>query len=63
MIIVGDQASLFTGVLFDGYGPPGGFCFQCGDTPIMVNSKKIISLFYLEMLILSLINLKNKLVI
>lgn len=40
LIFAGDQASLFTGVLYGGYGPPGGFCFQCGDPPIMVNCMK-----------------------
>jgi len=32
---LGDQSTLFTGVLYNGYGPPGGFCFDCDDTPIM----------------------------
>jgi lysosomal alpha-mannosidase len=31
---LGDQSSLFTSVLFDMYGPPGGFCFDCDDAPI-----------------------------
>ena len=33
-----DQAGLFTGVNYNGYGPPGGFCFDqsCGDAPVMV---------------------------
>ena len=28
---------MFTGALFNGYGPPAGFCFDifCGDDPIM----------------------------
>lgn len=36
---LGDQASLFTGVNYNGYGPPDGFCFDqgCRDTPIMDN--------------------------
>ena len=31
-----DQKSLFTGVLFNGYSPPEGFCFDllCNDEPI-----------------------------
>ena len=34
---LGDQGTLFTGVNFNGYGPPPGFCFDvdCGDDPIM----------------------------
>jgi len=32
---LGDQATLFTGVLYNGYGSPGGFCFECGSEPIM----------------------------
>lgn len=38
---VGADADLFTGALFNGYGPPGGFCFDvlCGDEPIMDNPK------------------------
>jgi len=32
---LGDASTLFTGVNFNGYGPPSGFCFQCGDAPIM----------------------------
>jgi lysosomal alpha-mannosidase len=32
---LGDQASLFTGVLYNGYGPPDRFCFECGDAPMM----------------------------
>lgn len=33
---LGDQSSLFTGVLYNGYGPPSGFCFDafCSDEPI-----------------------------
>lgn len=33
-----DKADLFTGVLYNGYGPPGGFCWDqfCNDDPIMV---------------------------
>lgn len=31
------KADLFTGVLYNGYGPPGGFCWDqfCNDDPIM----------------------------
>lgn len=34
---LGLQGQLFTGVLPNGYNPPGGFCFDafCGDDPIM----------------------------
>ena len=34
---LGDSSSLFTGALFNGYGPPKGFCFDenCDDEPIM----------------------------
>ncbi|XP_042239009.1 lysosomal alpha-mannosidase-like isoform X2 [Homarus americanus] len=34
---LGESAWLFTGVLPNGYGPPGGFCFDilCHDEPIM----------------------------
>ncbi|PVD38472.1 hypothetical protein C0Q70_01087 [Pomacea canaliculata] len=33
------RTDLFTGVLQDGYGPPGGFCFDiyCGDPDIKVH--------------------------
>ncbi|XP_076073575.1 lysosomal alpha-mannosidase-like [Mytilus galloprovincialis] len=33
---LGSKADLFTGVLFNGYGPPPGFCFDinCNDDPI-----------------------------
>ena len=33
----GDEADLFTGVLYDHYGPPAGFCWDliCNDEPIM----------------------------
>jgi lysosomal alpha-mannosidase len=35
---LGDAATIFTGILPNGYGPPGGFCWDqyCGDEPIMV---------------------------
>ena len=34
---VGDQASLFTGALYDmSYSQPWGFCFECGDDPVRV---------------------------
>ena len=34
---LGRSSDLFTGVLPNGYGPPGGFCFDdtCGDSPIV----------------------------
>ena len=34
---LGKSSDLFTGALFNGYGPPQGFCFDamCGDDPIM----------------------------
>ncbi|KAK3085809.1 hypothetical protein FSP39_008930 [Pinctada imbricata] len=34
---LGSQSDLFTGVLYNGYGPPGGFCFdvKCHEDPIM----------------------------
>ena len=37
-VVTGDQSSLFTGVLYNGYGPPSGFCFDafCSDEPIRV---------------------------
>lgn len=36
---LGDDANILTGVMFQGYGPPSGFCFDdgCTDDPIMVN--------------------------
>ena len=39
---LGSSTDLFTGVLYSGYGPPGGFCFDraCADQPIMVRSEK-----------------------
>ena len=49
---LGDAATIFTGIVPNGYGPPDGFCFDqyCGDEPIMVlliicNSRKLL-LFY-----------------
>ena len=36
---LGESVEIFTGVLFEGYGPPSGFCFdiQCHDiVPIQV---------------------------
>lgn len=32
-----DDSDLFTGVLFNNYGPPAGFCFDilCDDEPII----------------------------
>ena len=34
---LGEQSDLFTGVLYDHYGPPPGFCWDllCNDEPIM----------------------------
>jgi lysosomal alpha-mannosidase len=34
---LGPSSWLFTGALYNGYGPPDGFCFDifCGDDPIM----------------------------
>ena len=34
---LGQSSWLFTGALYNGYGPPGGFCFDifCGDDPVM----------------------------
>lgn len=36
---LGDQSDLFTGALYNGYGAPGGFCFDifCGDEPMIDN--------------------------
>ena len=41
IVFIGDQGALFTGVNFNGYGPPGGFCFDamCSDPPIMVTNR------------------------
>jgi len=37
-VCIGDQASLFTGVLYGPlYGPPLGFRFEGVDAPIMVS--------------------------
>lgn len=35
---LGQLTEIFTGVLYNGYGPPEGFCFDqfCADQPIMV---------------------------
>ena len=35
---LGSSTDLFAGVLYNVYGPPGGFCFDraCADQPIMV---------------------------
>lgn len=34
---LGEEADLFTGVLYNNYGPPPGFCFDilCSDEPII----------------------------
>jgi hypothetical protein len=38
MYFLDHQSWLFTGVLPNGYGPPGSFCYDifCADPPIMV---------------------------
>ncbi|KAL4240457.1 mannose metabolic process [Mactra antiquata] len=38
---LGEKSDLFTGVLFNGYSPPGGFCFDifCQDEPIKDNKQ------------------------
>ena len=35
---LGEATEIFTSVLFEGYGPPKGFCFDegCDDQPVMV---------------------------
>ena len=35
---LGKQTEIFTSILYNGYGPPAGFCFDqsCADQPIMV---------------------------
>ena len=35
---LGAESDIFTGVLYSGYGPPSGFCWdvRCSDTPIQV---------------------------
>eukprot|EP01116_Phalansterium_solitarium_P019911 TRINITY_DN5728_c0_g2_i1.p1 TRINITY_DN5728_c0_g2~~TRINITY_DN5728_c0_g2_i1.p1 ORF type:complete len:1012 (-),score=366.51 TRINITY_DN5728_c0_g2_i1:80-3115(-) len=30
----GQDADMFTHMIYDGYGTPDGFCFECGDPPI-----------------------------
>ena len=36
---LGQATEIFTSVLYDGYGPPRGFCFDrgCDDPPVMVS--------------------------
>ena len=36
---LGEATEIFTGVLYNGYGSPSGFCFDegCDDPPIMVS--------------------------
>lgn len=36
-VVEGEKSDLFTGVLFNNYGPPPGFCFDvlCADEPII----------------------------
>lgn len=38
---LGKSSDLFTGVLYNGYGPPGGFCFDdtCSDPPIVEDER------------------------
>ena len=38
---VGEASELFTGVLYNHYVPPPGFCFDkmCNDEPLMVNPR------------------------
>ena len=38
MYYIGETANLFTGVNYNGYGPPGGFNWNSGsgDAPMMV---------------------------
>ena len=40
---LGSSTDLFTGVLYNVYGPPRGFCFDraCADQPIMVRPENI----------------------
>ena len=37
----GKDSQIFTGVTYNGYGPPGGFCFDdfCSDPPIQDDSR------------------------
>ncbi len=37
--IFGSSSDLFTGILYNGYGPPHGFCFdhRCSDEPVKVS--------------------------
>ncbi len=37
-VIDGVDTDLFTGILYNGYGPPHGFCFdhRCTDEPVQV---------------------------
>ena len=39
--VLGNSSWLFTGALFNGYGPPKGFCFDifCDDEPIMDDTR------------------------
>ena len=41
---LGQTTEIFTGVLYDGYGPPKGFCFDegCDDQPVMVSSECVL---------------------
>ena len=45
---LGSATDIFTGVFPGLYLPPHGFCFDCGDSPIMVGyGKCIVNLCYL----------------
>ena len=46
-----DSSRLFTGILFNGYGPPKGFCFDdnCNDEPIMDDPRVGFSTEYLPL--------------
>lgn len=41
--LVGPSSDLFSGVLYHGYNPPPGFCWDtlCSDDPIMVSVFKL----------------------
>lgn len=46
----GDKADLFTGVFFNHYNPPDGFCFDiwCNDDPIQVIINFTLQCSYIE---------------
>lgn len=41
------ENDLFTGVLYNGYGPPPGFCFdhRCSDDPVQVREERVFCCF------------------